>query len=217
MHKILTIDWDYFISVPLSVRDNDYPRVTSGNLGDKPDNRLWLDVDQSSSDFFMEEYTQLLEWIARRSICGASRTNHLHAFLSENHGFMYDIATGGEKPDAIYNVDFHHDVYFSGSKVNCSNWLALVQQKYPDMKSFWCSRPDSYTDTFGQRAPVEDFPFAFLQDLVLEADVIHLCRSDLYSPPKFDHYFWGLWETIAKVSDLVDELETLEDRRRYAT
>lgn len=206
--QILTIDWDFFISVDTKTRNDLYPNNTLGTLDSTPDNSLWDSVDLSTTDFFSDDYSK---------ICSAlklAKFNFDTAFLSENHGEMYRIAhkLGVENISKITNIDFHHDLYVGCShEPCCDNWGTLLLEENPNIKIDWLCRPDSNKYSFGN--PVNAHQIG-LREVLYDIeygkfDYVHLCRSDLYSPPKYDKKFYEMWKLIKSrsYSEIVGHLE----------
>lgn len=220
MSQILTIDWDYFFHASLEVRDKYFPDITDGSLKSKPDNSKWLDIEcpKFSVDW---DNVQLLISVLSNVIPKVDIS-----FISENHGEMYNVVkyikekVGDKDPLCITNIDFHHDYYYTNGNIPCcDNWLRLVKEQYPDTICKWCKRPDSVLSSFGdnvcETVPIyEDFLDCIMHNI--ESGVykyIHLCRSDLYSPPLIDMSFEKVKEMLSKSSKSTKYIGTIPDRR----
>lgn len=194
MNKMLTIDWDFFIDVSLSDRTDTFPHITDGSLSYNPDNSLW-DKVSCNTRLFNKDFNQLVSCIS--SMKGLFK----NTFVSENHGEAYNVFNLCGGFDEIVNVDFHHDLYFGSSHLCCDNWCTLLKNKN-QFKYFWVKRKDSVTTTFGEEVDANILSFSKLLCLIKSGcfNTIHLCRSDLYTPPKFDPYFDLLKNTIINKS-----------------
>lgn len=224
--NVLTIDWDYFFLAPLAMRDEVFPRITDGKVGAIPDNSLWEEVDKS----LIDDPTYLIDRVKIDNLMSEIRTmpRFKGFFLSENHGAMYEIMNqiieceGENYVDyKITNIDFHHDYYFTnGNTPCCDNWLRLVNEQHDIAAIKWCMREDSVTTSFGEHifdtTPIKIIQFYdILQRLELGMyNYIHLCRSDLYSPPVADYEFNALAEKLEEKSLASRKFGELEDRSR---
>lgn len=221
MPAILTIDWDYFFNVDLNTRDFDFPQILDGRVKSIPDNSVWLSDEtyKAPQSFDNRSFLRLIQALGKVSF-------H-RAFVSENHGEMYNVVTEyvrkkdkNNDPIEIVNVDYHHDYSFNnGDKLCCDNWARLLAEKYPDTTIKWCKREDSVTTSFGCPVPVEDRTFdEVIKSLgVNHFDYVHLCRSDLYSPPLSDGKFNLLMTMIADCAGMRSPivLDHLSDREEY--
>ena len=216
MPNILTIDWDYFFKASRKTRDS-FPPIPDGTVGATPDNSLWL-------KHYKDEYEEVL--IDSCSLAKLIQVFYVgipqikFSFFSENHGEMLNVVRficDNLRDDTlvnITNVDYHHDFSFSGVTPRCDNWGRLIQSDSVE----WCSRSDSDRQSFGfpimDYFPGRDVSFG---EVIEKLDsgyyqYIHLCRSDLYSPPKEDFLFDNLRTTLVKNSAGVLNLETIPDR-----
>lgn len=216
MPNILTIDWDYFFKASRKIRDS-FPPIPDGTVGAIPDNSLWLKHYKDEYEEVSIDSTSLAELI---KVFYADIPQIKFSFFSENHGEMLNVVKficdnlGDSTPVNITNVDYHHDFSFSGFTPRCDNWGRLIQSD-----SFeWCSRPDSDRQSFG--FPITDY-FPVIEVSFGEVikrlyigyyQYVHLCRSDLYSPPKEDFLFDNLRVTLVKNSADVLNMEILSDR-----
>ena len=216
MPNILTIDWDYFFKASRKTRDS-FPPIPDGTVGATPDNSLWL-------KHYKDEYEEVL--IDSCSLAKLIQVFYVgipqikFSFFSENHGEMLNVVRficDNLRDDTlvnITNVDYHHDFSFSGVTPRCDNWGRLIQSD-----SFeWCSRSDSDRQSFGfpimDYFPVREVSFGEVIEKLYSGyyQYIHLCRSDLYSPPKEDFLFDNLRTALVKNSAGVLNLETIPDR-----
>ena len=223
MFDFLTIDFDFFNDYPLEIRDN-FPPVSEGHVGSVPDNSLWKHcndgdfIHKTDEKFSVDMYDQLIEAIQRRYDAGL---NFDHVFLSENHGYAFRaletclLGRPNPYPFSVYNVDFHHDYSFCGNDLRCDNWARLMNDKYPETPIYWCKRDDSVTTSFGEKVPVKVVGFQRILKLIRMSRnlYIHICRSDLYSPPAFDWAFEELCTLICRNSCKVHQYEPIERER----
>lgn len=216
MPNILTIDWDYFFKASRKIRDS-FPPIPDGTVGAIPDNSLWLKHYKDEYEEVSIDSTSLAELI---KVFYAGIPKIKFSFFSENHGEMLNVVKficdnlGDNTPVNITNVDYHHDFSFSGFTPRCDNWGRLIQSD-----SFeWCSRPDSDRQSFGfpitDYFPVIEVSFGEVIKRLYSGyyQYVHLCRSDLYSPPKEDFLFDNLRVTLVKNSADVLNMEILSDR-----
>lgn len=223
MSQILTIDWDYFFHASLEVRDTCFPDITDGSLNAYPDNSKWLNVDYLSKCCVDRDSVNVLE--ALRGVTPKAKI----LFISENHGEMYNVVkyikekVKDTEPLCITNIDFHHDYYYTnGSIPCCDNWLRLVKEEYPDTVCKWCKRSDSVVSSFGENV-CESVPIyeEFFGKIIRNIDAgvynyIHICRSDLYSPPIADASFDEVVKSLSAISKSVKYVGTIPDREAIA-
>lgn len=222
MSAILTIDWDYFFNVDLNTRDFDFPQITDGRVKSIPDNKVWLEdeIYKAPQSFDNKSFIRLIQTLEKVSIQAA--------FVSENHGEMFNVVTDyirGEYKDTtsleIVNIDYHHDYsYNNGENLCCDNWARLLTEKYPGTTIKWCKKEDSVITSFGCHVPVEKRTFnEVIKSLsVNHFDYIHLCRSDLYSPPLRDKKFDLLMDIIADAASMEEPLKMdhiINPRKEY--
>ena len=216
MPNILTIDWDYFFKASRKIRDS-FPPIPDGTVGAIPDNSLWLKHYKDEYEEVSIDSTSLTELI---KVFYAGIPQIKFSFFSENHGEMLNVvkficdSIGDNTPVNITNVDYHHDFSFSGFTPRCDNCGRLIQSD-----SFeWCSRPDSDRKSFGfpitDYFPVIEVSFGEVIKRLYSGyyQYVHLCRSDLYSPPKEDFLFDNLCVTLVRNSADVLNMEILSDR-----
>lgn len=192
--NLLTIDWDFFIDASLEERTYTFPRIVDGEWCCIPDNTVW-DTLKIKSKLFKQDLSNIISAIfSMNSIFNTF-------YVSENHGEAYNVfkKCGGFK--SVTNIDFHHDMYLGTSHLCCDNWCTILKSKY-NFDYYWVKRPDSITTTFGEEVNARVLCFDRVINNLKSGyyDVIHLCRSDLYSPPKFDQYFDYLMSTIKNKS-----------------
>lgn len=222
MPNILTIDWDYFFKASRKIRDS-FPPIPDGTVGAIPDNSLWLKHYKSEYKEIGFDTTSFEQLI--KVIC-SSETKLRLSFSSENHGEMINVIKyicENLKDKAttinITNVDYHHDFCFTGNTSRCDNWARLIQFDSFD----WCCRPDSNKQSFGLNITdyfnVKEVAFSkVLTRLHLGYyQYVHLCRSDLYSPPKWDFLFDKLWITLKENSLDTASMGTLSNRKAICT
>lgn len=190
---LLTIDWDYFINVSFKDRTDVFPNNTNGELSCIPDNTLWDNVSCK-----MKLFKKDFEKLCRSIFVGE---NFKCAFISENHGEVYNVFKERGGFNSIINMDFHHDLYVGSSHLSCDNWCTLLKNEF-EFEYYWVKRPDSVTTTFGEEveAVFTDFNVVLKLIEVGYFDTVHLCRSDLYTPPTFDKQFKELTNLIEKKS-----------------
>lgn len=205
--NLLTIDWDFFINASLEERTVNFPRVPDGEIGCKPNNSLW-----NTSDFKAGLYKNDLSDIVS-SILKMNKSFDKF-YISENHGEVYNIFEECSGFKSIVNIDFHHDMYLGTSHICCDNWCTHLKNKY-NFEYFWVKRTDSVTSTFGEEVDAKAISFYRVLKLIESGyfKTIHLCRSDLYSPPKFDSEFNYLMNSIKIKSTEFKTLGNALDRR----
>lgn len=219
----VTIDFDYFNDWKREVRDT-FPPISDGSLGAAPDNKLWINfpgnrrfIAKSGDHFSGDKFDAILSAFRMRFERGLDIRE---AFTSENHGYAaiaVDKVTE-RHPDSklfVYNIDYHHDFSYCGSEIRCDNWLRLVQEKYPESDCSWCGRKDSLTTSFGEEVPVKRVNLDYLCSVIMTEPnlYVHLCRSDLYSPPAYDWAFMKLCDFFKNYCKLVYPFEPIEHFR----
>lgn len=216
MSSILTIDWDYFFNASLEDR-NAFPDIFEGAVGSVPDNSLWNNscIKNICPDF--SSITLLEKGLL------SPKCNPIIGFFSENHGHMLNVINH-IRGDYDYtelevtNIDFHHDYSYSGSSPRCDNWARLLKEKEPNITLNWCKRPDSIITSFGENicdvAPINMVPFERVIENMSKGvyDYIHVCRSDLYSPPIADIQYNRICVKLAHKAKKCIELEGIINR-----
>ena len=194
---LLTIDWDYFIDASLEVRDNIFPRVTEGFKDSVPDNSLWNEVPHPTYGFDLLSFERLHKAFYN----GAKNTDSsIPVYYSENHcEAYYAFIQSGADYNKLINVDFHHDMGIE-PQLSCDDWARRLTNDYP-VDYYWVNRVDSVTTCFGVEVPAKILSFDDLLTTISEGkiDAIHICRSDLYSPPPYDAWFNSLLSELSEI------------------
>ena len=222
MSNILTIDWDYFFTASLNTR-NKFPNVPNGELNSVPDSNAWFECLNDKDVCMVKLDEESLEDLEGRIILSEKYYNF--CFLSENHGEMVNIIKfirdnlNDKSSLTITNLDFHHDYSYSGSVARCDNWSRIIKSQDPENINLeWCCRSDSVRTSFGvyvcNEVPIKPITFNKVMDNVSRGvyDYIHLCRSDLYSPPIAEFAFTALYDLMCKKSIGTLKMENIIDR-----
>lgn len=214
MSNILTIDWDFFFKASLKTRDS-FPKIYDGALNSFPDNKLWLECPMKYVYVDRDRISLLKKALSN------PHPVFTFSFLSENHGEVLNAVEfirkyiGDNTTLTITNLDFHHDYsYNGGSTPRCDNWARILKEKEPDTEFKWCRHEDSVVTSFGEEVPVKECYFINVLRNISNGvyDYVHLCRSDLYSPPLADHKFKDILHEVNKQSRGMMRLDEIPDR-----
>jgi len=191
MKRFLSIDFDYFLDCTAKNRAELFPKMDE-TFTLEAQNALW-----------QEAYVRAPERLARvginqdyklvEAICkgfqGAVKVENSHKYI---YTWIMEETTA-EEAFAVYNIDFHHDMYclrLPGEKVNCGNWAQVLREQRPGMQYYWVKREDSEVMVLGGKVDATVISLESLQELTF--DYIYLCHSRVWSPPHLDEYFTHL-------------------------
>ena len=184
MKRILSIDFDYFISTDLETRETKFPDGVD-ELPQAEIERQW--------NYFYNEYPEIADIpvINAFHVCceELSKLRSGEVFIAESHK---DIAKlfpliDPEEDLEVINIDFHHDNYISGgSKVDCANWVRHLKDLFPKAQVKWIRREDSAVSSLTGEFPYEHTEAFYFKG---EFDYIFLCFSPEWTPPHLRMYF----------------------------
>ena len=202
--KILSIDFDFF------------QNVTTEDISSYPDGvdnttaiseMVWAShyamhgEHLNSIDIMHGEFDMLKDILKKQktSIPVMVTNSHKHIY-----DFIYDHSNG--TPVELVNVDMHHDIINSNSKLDCGNWIShLINNEKKNgkrIKFTWLANPISFEtygieDLFGFGGKMEHATKCSFSEIETDGfDIVFLCRSDPWTPPHLDKYFTELCEII---------------------
>ncbi len=202
MKIFLTFDWDFFINASAQERDEAFP---SGDLECQAQNDPHI-CNQVWSELYQNVFPPINLIGVRREEFGYAlsmcSSHSGKSCVSRNHQEMYSLVMNNTQPNdefEVINFDFHHDLYcYSvGNSVNCSNWVSKLMSERPHMRYTWVRNTDSQMSSLGIESVaeldrVQTMTFDTFTRAYKEAgpvELVHLCRSDVWSPPHLDHHF----------------------------
>lgn len=193
-NSLLSIDWDYFISL-----DNN--------------NASCIENEKTINDLWYKRYLQMKAQgkdIQKRYVLSAETDkfwgkmkeafefdSHIHVYVSDSHALSYKIAKKYNCHD-VYLFDAHSDLGYGGLsaldfELNCANWLGkLLKNKDVDEAHIiygpYTAEKPEYFKQMNERFQI-DYPS--LNDLHPKGKVsaIHICRSGAWTPPWLDKKF----------------------------
>lgn len=182
MKKFLSVDWDYFIACDRKTRESKFPQEQDESLDFDVQLSLWKDCyaryDIKDIGVISDFYT------VRNILCGIKNKE-----AAISHKEIYDFISRHvflEEEFEVYNIDYHHDMFYFGlPKVNCSNWVLALEDKYPNMKYYWIRRKDSPEYVSGVSENLREMKISDIKNI----DYAFICRSDLWTPPHLDKFF----------------------------
>ena len=188
--KILSIDFDYFVIVSKSFRQNHFPDG-GAEYGDGLNAAVWetlygagkaygepVETVQADTESLAKVRTCILNQGKQLSRCMIA-DSHVHAY-----NFIKGLLPEGDKA-TIYNIDFHHDTYNNAhnkSEVNCGNWQRRLHEEcMADL--YWVNRKGSeLEESLATQVSLDDA-------LAQQYDALFVCRSGWWTPPHLDDVF----------------------------
>lgn len=197
--KVLSIDFDYFQKVSADTLSSCYP--------DGKDNPTFLtkitwvnhyacSEEQLKKVTLLEKpFGQICELLLRHKFntpCMAVNSHiHIYDFIKDHYSDKYDGCY-------IVNIDTHHDLFNSSSKLDCGNWGTHIKKLIPKTQITWIANPVS-KEMYGIEENTELSKIIetdFSKILGKTFDIIFLCRSDTWLPPHLDKYFDELYTIL---------------------
>lgn len=209
-NSLLSIDWDYFISVEnqhissfnetkQSMIDLWYKRYFQG----KSQGKNILESFQLSKevDMFWDKIKQIFQMDQDAKV-----------YVSDSHALSYDIAKKFDCHE-VYLFDAHSDLGYGGLdslnfEVNCANWVGqLLKQKVINKAHIFYSpftkEKPTYFKQMNERFNIEYLNFTDLHNKI-KTSSIHICRSGAWSPPWFDRKFIEFVNTLGMPFNVLD-------------
>lgn len=231
MKKFLSVDWDYFVDASLEDRCYKFPDGGNEDLDFQLQNIVWrfryndhpeikkmgLNEDYNS---LMDILTKFLMYDSRNPIDSQYK---ILVGLAISHKYIYQYILDRTQPDEefeVYNVDFHHDMYYyrdPRNPLNCGNWVRELLKERPNMKYYWIKREDSEIALLGGEEIPKEMIVPFKDLIDKDFDYIFMCRSDIWSPPHLDKTFniiCRMCKTYAR-TEVMDKLEESDREITY--
>lgn len=218
--NVLSIDWDYFISASMDDRVKLFPDG-SDDFGSSIQNMIWA-TKYASSDALKDvksDTTSLNKVIKYLQIVSSCVKE---VMVVDSHKYAYDFILDYYKDSSysgvnLVNVDFHHDVYTNGDKVDCGNWLSKLFKslEYTDSSYTWVSRKDSDISSIDES--IKELSITNSLDIVQEYewDLVFVCRSAMWSPPHLDKFFKKYFEWLTRLEGVYTKYEKGIFKSRY--
>jgi len=224
--RVLSLDWDYFIDATADERGALFPDGGNENMPYGIQNIIWNSHYMSHNNpeliqlknigIKQGELTALYRLLKHNVVDGFT-----DVVIADSHRHAYNAIT--EMADTLqpsvielYNVDFHHDCYFSHAEdrpVDCGNWVYKLIEKYgDDLIVGWIRQPDSDPWKDGE---LWEMKLTDLSDRLF--DLVVLCRSGMWSPPHLDQHFISLAKRLKKLAgpEQVTVIDPYVLRSRY--
>lgn len=220
--RFLSVDWDYFFNCPEAYKMRHFPDTPNENYPEVIQDVIWSSHYNPVSELdevkvkFAEIYTlaHLLKDI------GNSLGEHSLS-VTESHSFSYTFFTSliGEVYDEVdkievINIDAHSDLSryreIKGGKtpaLDCGNWLSFLCRDVDKLTLHWVN-PEGVETGFPKGFVVPGGMFYRIETCIgqmfLKSGIsdygaflrsfrgIHICRSDMWSPPHGDSEFLAL-------------------------
>jgi hypothetical protein len=242
MKRFLSIDWDYFINATADQRFNLFPDGGNENLPREIQDFLWINrYTPLPGDSALEVVEQFKESVSaigaidlteiKEIIEGAKKRIdsfriafglklEWRSIVADSHKNMYDFVmsnTYREEDFAVYNVDFHHDLFnyrTAKEKVNCGNWGTELKNERPNMQFYWTKREDSDTRVIGD---IEvECGYRTMKELKeIKFDYVYLCRSSMWSPPHLDKEFNNLARLVLSIPNSISIEGVMNERFNF--
>ena len=166
--KILSIDFDCFIDVPIKVRDTIFPDGEDDIPAPKL-LELWNECYAEHPDMYD---IGLLEENIRILTDKLNNSKFKAMYYADSHKKIWEIISSIPKEEEVFitNIDFHHDNYISGgNSVDCANWVRHLMNR-PKSYIEWIAREDSAISSL-----TGDFPYDIsfnIEDVEEEYDYV---------------------------------------------
>lgn len=227
MKKFLSIDWDYFIDASAVERALKFPDGGNENLPLDIQSIIWQIRYHDNPDILSikvhDHFSRIIKVLAKflmftprnpvdskHKVLASKNISHKYAYQ-----FILDRTQPGEHFE-VYNIDFHHDMYYysdSCDPVNCGNWVRELLKERPGMQYYWVKREDSETSLLGGDEIPENIIVPFEKVEEQDFDYVFMCRSDMWSPPHLDSKFevlCNLFHLSAIKAETKDRLESVD-------
>lgn len=224
MKSFLSVDFDYFVNVPDSI-GCDFPNPAM--YGFNPDSE---DI-RSDWERTYRLHPEFADWGVSKMSKGFGTIKSFfeeytgNVVVRKEHTDMYNVVMDNTQPDEkfnVFNVDFHHDLYSTPVRLNCSNWATHVFDKRPQMEYYWVHRGFSDKSTLGM-------PNVFKHNQVHSLSIgtalyyfymgelphtIFLCFSELWTPPhlypKFEVLSKALTSPLTRLVEVVTPMTSVD-------
>lgn len=198
-NSLLSIDWDYFISLDnencvssienkRAIIDSWYKRYLQAKYqGENIQKGFQL---SSEADKFWQVMKESFEF-----------DSHIHVFVSDSHALSYEIAQEYNCDD-VYLFDAHSDLGYGGLssldfEVNCANWLGklLKNNKVDEAHIIYGPYSAEKPENFEEMNHLYHIEYPKLKELQTKSNTkskisaIHICRSGAWTPPWLDNKF----------------------------
>lgn len=207
--RVLSLDWDYFIDATASERFALFPDGGNENMPQGIQNIIWNGHYLNHGNPELKQLKDIgIKQGELTALYRLLKHNVVEGFtdvvIADSHRHAYSAIT--EMADTLmpsvielYNVDFHHDCYFSHEEdrpVDCGNWVYKLIKKYgDDLIVSWIRQPDSDPWKDGELWEMH------LTDLSGRLfDLVVLCRSGMWSPPHLDQHFISLAKRLKRMA-----------------
>jgi hypothetical protein len=215
MKYILSIDWDYF----LSMTEKQYVHMPDGGNENLPKHVLdfiWTSRYAGHPDL-LNIKTNITAMRAIGKVLNLNKGYESCKFmLANSHADIFPFICENidpSEPITIVNIDEHHDFYYHVEDLNCGNWGWHVYDNF-DLKKYIWYHNDHISKTgieVIQDEPwfekIRDDNFRGIQDCFY--DLIFICKSLPWAPPHLDSNFIKFFKS--KIPEYAYN-KTFEDR-----
>lgn len=202
MVNLLSIDWDYFLTATYDERLKYFPDASNEDIPPKIQELIWaskyarfgkLLTDIKINNLILIQ--DILASIPPYAIVGISES-HKESYYLFNERLRY---CGDEEVNLLL-IDHHSDTrsYFKEvdeQSVDCGNWLAHFIREHQGSFRWLCNTDSSDTGFPKKLERITDIKDAHIKDTAWDA--VHICRSDVWSPPHLDVDFKKIFKPFA--------------------
>lgn len=217
--KLLSVDFDYFANITNYFRMTNFPDGGNEDLGKDLQDIIWGGRYASNPDFIKKCPVKKKELEYMKQIF--ENNSHAEYTLAKSHLSIINLLSTlarDFKPIEIYNVDFHHDLYFKRD-FTCGNWLEKFYDFLDVKKTLWICDKESMIeyDIDYNNEISQTFSHTFnIKDLDgIKFDYLFLCQSTMWSPPHLDKYFISLANSMLKGRNVSIIRENDTEYNRY--
>lgn len=225
--RILTVDWDYFIDADSVYRAFNFPDCPNEKYPQDLQNIIWAQkyMDTKSKHCMLNIGLKESTEPFFKGLADLINRKEVPLYISDSHKYIYGLVKRHLIEGAnveLVNVDEHHDCFTfidNTGPVNCANWGRLLCSEYDRtrFKYQWVANEDSETQSIGGIDVAKELNFEYGFELPDPStfDIVHICRSGMWSPPhldcKFISYITSLMNADIYSMELYEE-KALEDR-----
>jgi hypothetical protein len=203
MVNCLSIDWDYFLTATATERVTYFPDGSNEDIPPKIQQHAWA-VRYGRYGHHLTDITvqpielikEIIKAIPPYAMVGISESHKdSYYFFKERLRYCKNEEVN------LLHIDHHSDTrgWFNDSfieRIDCGNWLAHFMRSYHGTFRWLCN-----TDSDVGGCPNNLERFTEIENARISEtdwDVVHICRSDLWSPPHLDTQFTSLFKSYAE-------------------
>lgn len=194
---VLSIDFDYFQIVTKEQLDR-YPTGIDRTTDESE--LAWSEIYQENRDLYDVKPNKIELSKLADILCAQNEA--VPVMIVNSHRNIYDFIHKNVAIDeklCVVNIDTHHDFFNDNSELDCGNWLRFITEEYK-AGFIWISNSIS-AEIYGfdRNDNHSDKLLPVTLDCIKDKkfDLIFLCRSDTWTPPHLDEYFFDLCQLIS--------------------